>query len=92
MSTSTITLPKARPVVAEAVIAPEPIHPYTGFSAYMADAKVASGLALRAVRELNPRVLAKAAWLYAGKGFLAVEAYRQRLKRKKLYPRLCLSP
>ncbi|MSR80986.1 MAG: hypothetical protein EXS11_09715, partial [Gemmataceae bacterium] len=85
MSTSTITLPKPRPVVSEPVIAPEPIHPYTGFSAYMGDAKVASGLALRAVRELNPRVLAKAAWLYAGKGFLAVEAYRQRLKRKKLY-------
>jgi hypothetical protein len=90
----TMTLEEAAPAVtlpAPAKNGPPPpkaapIPAYHGISAYMADAKIASLMAWRAVRELNWRVLSKAAWLYAAKGFIAVEAYRRRLKKKKLYP------
>ena len=43
-------------------------------------------LAYRAVTELSPRLAMKAAHLWVYKGFVAVRAYKHRLKNKKLYP------
>jgi len=43
-------------------------------------------LAYRALTELSPRLAMKAAHLWVYKGFVAVRAYKHRLKNKKLYP------
>lgn len=43
-------------------------------------------LGWRALTELGPNVLLKAAYLYAFKGMLAVLAYKRRMKRGELYP------
>lgn len=40
----------------------------------------------RVMTELDPRIAMKAAWLWVGKGFLAIQAYKRRLRRKELYP------
>ncbi|MCS7168775.1 MAG: radical SAM protein [Gemmatales bacterium] len=40
----------------------------------------------RVMTELDTRIALKAAWLWVAKGFLAVQAYRRRLRRKQLYP------
>jgi len=43
-------------------------------------------LGLRFLSEISPRLLWKAGWLWAGKGMLAVRAYRRRLARGELFP------
>lgn len=43
-------------------------------------------LAFRALRDVSPRLLFKAAWLWAVKGMWAVQAYRQRVRRGELFP------
>jgi MoaA/NifB/PqqE/SkfB family radical SAM enzyme len=40
----------------------------------------------RVMTELDTRIALKAAWLWVAKGFLAVQAYKRRLRRKELYP------
>jgi MoaA/NifB/PqqE/SkfB family radical SAM enzyme len=40
----------------------------------------------RLMTELDTRIALKAAWLWVAKGFLAVQAYKRRLRRKELYP------
>lgn len=40
----------------------------------------------RLATELDTRIALKAAWLWVVKGFLAVRAYKRRLRRKELYP------
>ncbi len=62
------------------------IEASAGLGAWWADLRLVAGLAKRAVTELNPRILSKAAHLWVLKGAVAVEAYRQRLRRKRLYP------
>jgi len=44
------------------------------------------GLAWRGLTEISPRLAFKAAHLYGFKGFAAVRAYKQRLKKGELYP------
>ncbi|MBN1910645.1 MAG: radical SAM protein [Pirellulales bacterium] len=43
-------------------------------------------LALRLVKEISPRLAAKAAYLWAWKGMKAVRAYRRRVRRGELFP------
>jgi len=42
--------------------------------------------AYRGLTELNPRLAFKAAYLYAFKGMLAIQAYKKRMKNDQLYP------
>jgi len=43
-------------------------------------------LAWRAMTQLSPRLSAKAAWLWVLKGAVAVQSYKQRMKRDELFP------
>jgi MoaA/NifB/PqqE/SkfB family radical SAM enzyme len=43
-------------------------------------------LALRLIREVSPRLLLKAGYLWVFKGMFAIRAYKQRLKRGELFP------
>jgi MoaA/NifB/PqqE/SkfB family radical SAM enzyme len=42
--------------------------------------------AYRGMTQLNPRIAWKAAYLYAFKGMLAINAYKKRMKKGELYP------
>ncbi|MEM1204224.1 MAG: radical SAM protein [Acidobacteriota bacterium] len=80
------TLPTAGTVADDARVARPPLPAIETRRSFLREQGNLAKMALRAARELSPKVMWKAAHLYAYKGAKAIWSYKRRMARGELYP------